>query len=950
MADVEGVGTIPHPSLTSFIHRLRVRMIRLSSLTRRYLAVFAVAAGATICGQVLVQFAYRRQATHDVLLGRAVRQRSLAERMSSVAFALGQPTAVAGGAAQMGPRFQEALRDFRRSPDFDVASLPGALRDQEGPRLAAVTAARTQLVARAADIELLMASVRTPQRDSALVAAAYRLSDVQRLFGSALNDFGREVLVASNAEMASSRRLEFGLTLLMIGTLAVGALVIVRPATRNADRLVAEVLGSRERLAKAHAQAQHEREFATSLVASAADGIFAFDDQLCITEWNPSMERWTGIGRAEAIGRALSEFEAEIDWGTDGRPYERALLGEPTMMQGQPGRASRGHATSFFDCTCVPVLSTAGSISGGLVTIRDVSERVAAATRIGVSEARFRTLFDQAAIGIAFIDDDGVIHSVNPAWERIFGFSEAELRGRVAATLSPPEDAEITRGPVGELRAGVRDSVTVEKRFMRSDGTILWGSLTVSRFRSPGERTTLVGMLYDITARKELERRLSHQAFHDPLTGLANRIRLLERIEHVLAAPDRPPETVAVIYVDLDDFKKVNDSLGHAAGDTLLRTVSERLLNATRGSDTVARLGGDEFAILLENVRTDEDVLCVADRVVRAMRAPVMVEGKEVFVGASVGIARGDASCAATSDALLRNADVAMYRAKGAGKGRYAMYEHGMQEAALERLELEAGLRHAIERDELLLHFQPIVELEGERIVGVEALVRWQHPTLGLLPPLRFISLAEETGLIVPLGRWVLNEACRNGMSWLSHPDAKPDARSMTLTVNVSPRQIHDGGFVDDVRDALAATGFPAEQLLLELTESIFIQQEASTLETLHALKALGVRLGIDDFGTGYSSLGYLQQFPLDVLKIDKRFIDGMSRGGSEAALARTIIALGDSLSLRTVAEGVARPQQQEQLIALGCTYAQGFLFAQPLGAAEIDTLLRDVPEILRAS
>jgi diguanylate cyclase (GGDEF)-like protein/PAS domain S-box-containing protein len=715
----------------------------------------------------------------------------------------------------------------------------------------------------------------------------------------------------------------------------------VRPATRHAERLVAEVVASRERLAEAHADASRGREFASSLVASLVDGIYAFDVDQRVTEWNPSMERWTGVPRDAAIGLRLDEFEADIDWGVGGRPYVRALSGETTVVQGQPGRATRGEAMRFFDCTCAPVRSAHGAISGGLVTIRDVSERVAAADSVSASEARFRTLYDQAAIGIAFIDDEGVIHNVNPAWERLLGWSADELRGRIAASLSPVEDSDITRGPVAELRAGVRDSVTVEKRFIRRDGTVLWGSLTISRFRAPGERTTLVGMLYDITARKELETRLSHQAYHDPLTGLANRVRLRDRIDTVLAAPDRSPESVAVIYVDLDDFKKVNDSLGHAAGDALLRTVAERLLNATRGSDTVARLGGDDFAILLENVRTDEDVLVVAERVVRAMRAPVLVEGKEVFVGASVGIARagGESNGATTSDALLRNADVAMYRAKGAGKGRHAMYEHGMQEAALERLEFEAALRHALERGELLLNFQPIVQLDSERIVGAEALVRWAHPTLGTLPPARFIPMAEETGLIVPLGRWVLEQTCQHGVRWLNRPGVSSDVRNMTLTVNVSPRQLHDGAFVDDVREVLEATGFPAGQLLLELTESIFIQQEDSTLDTLRALKALGVRLGIDDFGTGYSSLSYLQQFPLDVLKIDKRFVDGIGRGGSEAALARTIIALGDSLSLHTVAEGVARPQQQEQLRALGCSYAQGFLFAHPLSAAEIDDL-----------
>jgi EAL domain-containing protein (putative c-di-GMP-specific phosphodiesterase class I) len=272
------------------------------------------------------------------------------------------------------------------------------------------------------------------------------------------------------------------------------------------------------------------------------------------------------------------------------------------------------------------------------------------------------------------------------------------------------------------------------------------------------------------------------------------------------------------------------------------------------------------------------------------------------------------------------------------------MYERGMQEAALERLELEASLRRALDGADdagaLVLHYQPIVELDGERVVGVEALVRWTHPTLGLLPPARFVPLAEETGLVVPLGRWVLNEACRRGAQWVGGRRSLDRLRALTLTVNVSPIQLRDPAFVDDVRDALRESGFPANLLLLELTESVFLHDTDLTLETLRALKALGVRLAIDDFGTGYASLGYLQQYPLDVLKIDRRFVDAMCRGGSEAALARTIIALGDSLALRTVAEGVARPQQQEQLKALGCEYGQGFLFAHPVPPEEITRLL----------
>ncbi|AHG92030.1 diguanylate cyclase [Gemmatirosa kalamazoonensis] len=919
-------------------------MSRLPNLTHRYLAVFAIASAATIGGQVLVHAAQARQLGHYALIARWSRERLASERLAGAATLLEQTPV--GSAARDGARrtLAAAAAELRDEGTHDtpaaLATAPAGVADEVRARFDSLVPVRVRLLADAAALGA----------DAPDAALGHRIVAGQLTLARLLAAARRDVLAGSEAEISALRVQEIALVLAMLAALAVGAVAVVRPASRHADSLVAEVVASREQLARAYATTSHEREFATSLVASVSDGIYAFDDDQRVTEWNPSMERWTGVERRDALGRRLDDFDAEIDWGEHGKPYERAIGGEPTHVHECRGRASRDAEWRFFDAVCVPVRSSDGRIAGGLCTIRDVTERVATVARVVSSEARFRAMFDQAAIGITFIDDDGIIHAVNPAFERLVGWSAAELIGRRASEFSPPEDAIITRGPVAELRAGRRDSVTVEKRFVHREGAQIWCSLTISRFRTNhDDAVTLVGMCYDVTARKELETRLSHQAFHDPLTGLANRARLLDRIHHTLAAPDRLPSNVAIIYVDLDDFKKVNDSLGHAAGDTLLRAVAERLLNATRGSDTVARLGGDEFAILLENVRSDDDVLVVADRVVRAMRAPVTIDGKEIFVGASVGVARGgvgDETERPTADVLLRNADVAMYRAKGAGKGRHVMYERGMQEAALERLELEAALRTAVSGmptgDELLLHFQPIVELDGERVVGVEALVRWAHPQLGVLPPARFVPLAEETGLIVPLGRWVLREACRHGAGWVGGRRSLDRMRSLTLTVNVSPLQLRDPGFVDDVRDALRDSGFPPHLLLLELTETVFLQEDEGTLETLRALKALGARLAIDDFGTGYASLNYLQQFPLDVLKIDRRFIDAMCRGGSEAALARTIIALGDSLALRTVAEGVARPQQQEQLRALGCEYGQGFLFAHPVPPEEITRMLNE--------
>jgi diguanylate cyclase (GGDEF)-like protein len=450
--------------------------------------------------------------------------------------------------------------------------------------------------------------------------------------------------------------------------------------------------------------------------------------------------------------------------------------------------------------------------------------------------------------------------------------------------------------------------------------------------------------------RRRLEVELGRQALRDPLTGLANRALFRDRVEHALArlaraGPDPAGATrrVAVLFLDLDGFKAVNDGLGHHAGDRLLQGVGERLLNATRGCDTVARFGGDEFAVLLENARGAADAVTVAERFLAALRAPFAVGAagdaagaREARVGASVGVAFADPGVDA--DTLLRQADAAMYQAKAQGKGRQAVFHPSLVAAADERLAFEADLAGALGRGEFALAYQPIVALDTGAVRGVEALLRWHHPARGAVPPAKFIPVAEASGLIGPLGRWVLDEACRAAADWPAGEGGAP----VGVTVNVSGRQLDDPALPSYVTRALAAAGLPAGRLTLEITESVLMRDTDAALATLRALRASGVRLAIDDFGTGYSSLRYLQQFPVDVLKIDKSFVDGVARGGHDAALARTIVSLADMLALRAVAEGIEHPEQCEWLRGVGCALGQGYLFARPLDDGALRALLAD--------
>ena len=446
------------------------------------------------------------------------------------------------------------------------------------------------------------------------------------------------------------------------------------------------------------------------------------------------------------------------------------------------------------------------------------------------------------------------------------------------------------------------------------------------------------GRLEDSLAQlTELKEELRHQAFHDALTGLPNRTLFTERVAFALSRRARVQEPMAVLFLDLDDFKTINDSLGHSVGDQVLVTVADRLRRCLRPTDTVARLGGDEFGILLDDMSGSGDALIAADRIMTSLNAPANIDGREVSIRASLGItldAHGE-----DAETLLRNADLAMYTAKRRGKGRYQVFEDNMHTEMVERLELTAHLRSGLERDEFSIHYQPIVRLDTGRVVGVEALARWNHPTRGLLPPAEFIPLAEETGLIIPLGRSILDESTDRARSWQQEVGT---GQRFALSVNLSPKQLLDPSLVKHVAAALTSSALDPGSLILEITEDVFLQEAEGTLTRLRELKDLGVRLAIDDFGTGYSSLSYLERFPVDILKIAKPFVDGLGRGPQESPLVEAVIRLGEALGLETVAEGIERAEQWDRLKDLRCEQGQGFYFAHPLEDQSVQVFLNE--------
>ena len=539
-----------------------------------------------------------------------------------------------------------------------------------------------------------------------------------------------------------------------------------------------------------------------------------------------------------------------------------------------------------------------------------------------IAEEHYASLVANASDVIMIISTDRVVRFASPATTRILGLKPEEITGKSLPELWGGEDRERLHAFLEEIARTSSGVVgPVELRIERAARVIEGVGSNLSD--DPAVRGLALNFR-DISERKVLEEKLRQLAFHDPLTLLANRDLFRDRVQHALTRAQRDESRAVVMFLDIDNFKNINDSLGHDAGDRLLQALAQRIIQTSRSSDTVARLGGDEFAVLLEGVATAAAAERVADTLIESLGAPFSLDGRDVRVTASIGMAFSAAG--ATAQELLSNADLAMYHAKAAGKNRHVTFQPQMQTVLHERLRLEADIGRALARQEFFLEYQPIVDLGTRALLGVEALVRWRHPEAGVLMPASFIHVLEECGQIAALGRWVLEQACRDVCAWRN---SVAGGSGLRLAVNISARHLQHGNLVHDVLAALDSSGFEPGNLVIELTESTMMYDTEVNLERFHRLKALGVKVAIDDFGTGYSSLSYLHRFPIDILKIDRSFVNGLTSSDEGPDLARAVITLGETLGLDTVAEGIELEPQVAALLALGCVAGQGFLFAQ---------------------
>ncbi len=574
---------------------------------------------------------------------------------------------------------------------------------------------------------------------------------------------------------------------------------------------------------------------------------------------------------------------------------------------------------------------------------REINERQQTEEALAKSEEQFRLIFELAPIGMAFLRLDGYFLQVNKAFCDLLGYTADEMQTKTWMDITDPDDLAASLEAIEKLHQQKASHFQIEKRYLTKNGKIVFAVLGVALIRdSQGEPLHFITQVVDITERKRTEEQLVHDALHDALTGLPNRTLFMERVEHALKHAKRHKDYLfAVLFIDLDRFKIVNDSLGHSVGDRLLIAIARLLERCLRTNDTVARLGGDEFTVFLDNIQDITDATRIAERLQAELMSPFNLEGHTVFTNASIGIVLGSSGYQQGSE-LLRDADIAMYRAKELGKARYAIFDPLMHAQTLKLLQLENELRRAIERQEFLVYYQPIISLVTGRLTGFEALVRWQNPEQGLILPAEFIPIAEDTGLIVPLGEWVLRSACRQLRAWqLKFPAAAP----LNMSVNIASKQIRESNFSEKLDQILAETALDGSFLKLEITESMLAADAQATINMLNQIRARKIQLSMDDFGKGYSSLSYLHRFPINTLKIDRSFVSQMNSDPENFEIVRTIITLAHTLRMDVIAEGVETAEQFTQLRTLKCEQAQGYFFSKPLDCFSAESIIAAHPQ-----
>jgi diguanylate cyclase (GGDEF)-like protein/PAS domain S-box-containing protein len=674
---------------------------------------------------------------------------------------------------------------------------------------------------------------------------------------------------------------------------------------------------SQERIADPLAELQRSRERMNAMLESIGDAFFAVDREWRVIYANAKAAGFVGVDLGQSIGRPLLEIAPALDGTVLLEHYREAMASGQTLS-----------IEAYWEPSGTWIEARAYPTEDGLsVYFHDINEKRLAAEALRKSEQRYRNLFQQAGDSILIADRQLRIVAANGRACAHFGYREDELLAMSVRDI----DSKFSYGAelYQSLRQGQTHLLRIVKR--RKDGSTFPAEVHVSLFEDGGQEY-FQAIIRDLTEREDAERQLRHLATHDTLTGLPNRALLHERLQRMLedCAAGR---SVAVIFLDLDRFKEVNDSFGHEHGDILLCEVAARLRKVLRPGDVVARLGGDEFVVAAE-CGGESSATAIAAKLLEVLTLPVTVGAQDVVVGASIGISMYPRD-AGTRELLFQTADTAMYRAKAEGRNRYRFFEPEMTVAARARMALELSLRPALARGEFELHYQPRVDLRSMAVVGVEALLRWRHPQQGMVPPQQFIGIAEETGLINPIGRWVLREACRQTRRLIDE-----FGRPIRVSVNVSARQLAQQGFVDEVRDALDTAGLAASSLELELTESALIEDIGRTAAMLGELQALGVKLAVDDFGTGYSGLAYLRRLPIDVLKLDRSFVLQDDGRISAFDFVKAFVDMAHALQMSVVAEGVETAEVLDFLRAASCDEAQGYLLGRPLPLADLRALL----------